>query len=93
MNSHDVDTAVEILWERFKSICNAYLDLIPFKLSFARFNQPWITRNIKSLSRRKQRSYNQARALNTSEAWVKYKELKWLTQQNVIKLIIISLQI
>ena len=85
MNSYDVDTAVEILWERFKSICNACLDLIPCKLSSTRFNQPWITRNIKSLSRKKQRSYNQARALNTSEAWVKYKELKWLTQQECHK--------
>ena len=55
------------------------------KLSFTRFNQPWITRNIKSLSRRKQQSYNQAKALNTSEAWVKYKELKWLTQQECHK--------
>ena len=59
--------------------------LIPCKLSSTRFNQPWITRNIKSLSRKKQRSYNQARALNTSEAWVKYKELKWLTQQECRK--------
>ena len=53
MNSYDVDTAVEILWERFKSICNACLDLIPCKLNSTRFNQPWITRNIKSLSRKK----------------------------------------
>ena len=85
MNSYDIDTAVEILWERFKSICNACLDLIPCKLSSTRFNQPWITRNIKSLSRKKQRSYNQARALNTSEAWVKYKELKQFTQQECRK--------
>ena len=85
MNSYDVDTAVEMLWERFKSICNACLDLIPSKLSSTRFNQPWLTRNIKSLSRKKQQSYNQATALNTSEALVKYKELKRLTQQECCK--------
>ena len=73
MNSYDTDTAVDMLWERFKSICNVCLDLVPSKLSSTRFNQPWITRNIKLLSRRKQRSYNQAKGLNTFEAWTKYK--------------------
>ena len=85
MNSYDINTAVDILWERFKLICNACLDLIPSKVSSTRFNQPWITRNIKSLSRRKQRFYNRAKALNTPEAWVKYKELKRLIQHQCRK--------
>jgi len=58
MNSFNIDTAVDALWDSFKTLCNTCLDLIPSKLSSTRFNQPWITRNIKSLSRRKQQSYN-----------------------------------
>ena len=41
--------------------------------------------NIKSLSRRKHQFYNQAKVLNTNEAWVDYKELKRLTQQECCK--------
>ena len=76
INNHDIDTPVEILSDNFKTICDTCLDLVPSKLSSTRLNQPWVTGNIKSLSRRKQRSYNRARTSNTSQAWADYYELK-----------------
>ena len=85
MNSYDTNTAMDTLWERFKLICNTCLGSVPSKFSSTKFNQPWVTRNIKSLSRRKQQSYNRAKALNTPEAWTKYKELKQLTQRQCCK--------
>jgi len=76
MNFLNIDTAVDTLWDSFKTMCNIFLDLISSKLSSTKFNQPWITRNIKSLSRRKQQYYNWAKAIDTPQAWANYYELK-----------------
>ena len=48
--------------------------MIPTKLTSSKLSEPWITNYIKRLTRRKQCSYNHA--LNLSEDWSKYYDLK-----------------
>ena len=49
-------------------------------MTSSRFNQPWVNRKVKRLSRQKQRTYNQARSCRNPQkkarTWVKYNNLK-----------------
>ena len=56
-------------------------NIIPSKFSSTRFHQPWITTNIKHLSKCKQRVFNKARASGSPSDWSQYKSLKKITQQ------------
>ena len=67
-----VTTPITTLWNRFSDICNHCLKLIPSKWSTTKQNQPWITRHIKQLSRKKQRAYNRARLTNHASDWSTY---------------------
>ena len=56
----------------------AITDNVPTKMTSTRFNQPWINRNVKRLSRRKKKAYRRRRAQQTNphEDKEKYKKLQ-----------------
>ena len=45
-------------------------------MSTTRFNQPWITRQIKRLAKKKSRSFKKAKQSNDPRDWQRYKSLK-----------------
>ena len=51
------------------------------KMTSTRFGPPWLTNNIKRLSKKKQRWYNIARSTNLERDWALYQKLKSETQQ------------
>ena len=73
-------TSIDFLWEEFKRLCDHCLHLIPQKMTCTRFGPPWLTRDIKRLSRKKQRRYNVARSKNLENDWANYNKLKKETQ-------------
>ena len=81
VSSFTVTTPITTLWNGFSDICNHCLKLIPSKWSTTKQNQPWITRHIKQLSRKKQRAYNRARLTNHASDWSTYLDLKRLSQR------------
>ena len=50
-------------------------------MSSSKLHQPWITNQIKRLSRKKQRLYNRARLTNHPNDWSSYYEIKRLCQR------------
>ena len=75
LQSHDHNDPIDILWNEYKALCEACLAMIPQRKS-TKHQIPWITNNIKRLSRKKQRQYNLARRTNTDENWSAYRNLK-----------------
>ena len=74
---HSIKADIDTMWSQFSSKCTQIMtDYIPSKLSSARFNQPWINRDLKSLSRTKKRAYKKARTSNKKSDWNRYKQLK-----------------
>lgn len=62
------------MWLDFKHNCIETLTKhVPSKMTTTRFNQPWIDRNIRRLSRRKKRAYRKARNRNNKKDWDRYK--------------------
>ena len=63
------------VWAQFKDIiCNAMTKFIPQRQLESHHNLPWITTEIKSGMRRKQRLYNKAKKEGTDSAWAKYRQ-------------------
>ena len=63
VNANNVETSVEQLWCSFRDHLLTTIDeFVPSKIVRNNRKQPWITRSIKQLSRRKQKSYNMAKA-------------------------------
>lgn len=81
VSSFSLSTPVSILWNKFSEICNHGLKMIPSKWGLTKRNQPWITRQIKQLTRKKQRAYNRARLTNCARDWSTYLDLKKVSQQ------------
>ena len=75
-STYDHSTPVNTLWDEFKTLCISCIDMIPHKPSCTNAQPPWITRNIKRLSRKKQRKYNKARKSNSEADWAVYRDLK-----------------
>ena len=47
MGKHSIKADVDTMWTEFSSKCTRLMtDYIPFKLSTARFSQPWINRDL-----------------------------------------------
>jgi hypothetical protein len=57
-------------------IQNNIKEHIPTKLVSSRYNLPWVTSNLRRLTRKKQRLYNAARKVNSTTAWDKYRKFK-----------------
>ena len=74
-------TPINILWNKFSDICTQCLNLIPTKWSTTKQKQPWITRQIKQLTRKKQRAYKRASLTNSPSDWATYQDLKRLSQR------------
>jgi hypothetical protein len=49
---------------------------IPTKLTSTRYSQPWINREIKQLTRRKNKLFKKHENNKNSPQWKKYKDLK-----------------
>ena len=79
--SYNSSFSVNVLWDSFLKILNTCLELIPTRNSLPIHRQPWITRNLKRLSRRKQRAYNRARITNDPSDWLRYNNIKKQTRQ------------
>jgi len=60
--TYSASTPVDTLWNNFPVICNAGLAMVPTKITSTQPKQPWITSNIKHLSRKKHRACNPARS-------------------------------
>ena len=67
---------VDVLWDKFLSICNICMDSIPTKLTSSKYKHTWINNYIKRIACRKQPTYNQAHRSNLAKDWSKYYDLK-----------------
>ena len=67
INSNNAEILVEQLWCSFRDhLLNTLDEFVPFKIVQNNRKQPWITRSIKQLSRRKQNCYNKAKATKSA---------------------------
>ena len=72
-------SSVTAMWDFIQCKLTNILDIVPSKLTSTRFNQPWVTRKVKRLSRQKQRAYNKARNCRQKHSlrlWERYDALK-----------------
>jgi len=53
LHQFNLETPINTLWNEFKSLCDTCLATVPFKFSSTKFCPPWLTRQIKRLSRQK----------------------------------------
>ena len=78
-----INSSIHTMWDNIKSnLTELHEQHIPSKFTATRFHQPWITTEIKRITRRKQRAYN--RCTNkpiTSREHRKYKELQKQTKE------------
>jgi len=74
-------TPINTLWNHFSDICTQCLNMVPTKWSTTKQKQPWVTRQIKQLTRKKQRAYKRARLTNSASDWENYQNLKKLSQR------------
>ena len=57
--SYTIDSSIHTMWHNIKSnLIDLQEQHVPSKLTTTRFHQPWITTEIKRITRRKQRAYN-----------------------------------
>ena len=76
MNTYDSNTPIDTLWNKFKTLCNQCLNMIPQKCVTTKVCPSWLTGKIKRLSRRKQRKYNKACLTNNPDDRAAYHKLK-----------------
>ena len=78
-----IDSSIHTMWDNIKSnLTDLQEQHVTIKLTTTRFHQPWITTEIKHITRCKQRAYN--RCINkptTSRKHRKYRELQKQTKQ------------
>ena len=57
-----IDSSIHTMWYNIKSnLTDLQEQHVPSKFTTTRFHQPWITSEVKRITRRKQRSYNRSR--------------------------------
>ncbi len=65
------------MWMEIKNHMQTIFDEhVPSKFSTTRFNQPWITRKIKKLSKRNNKAMSKAKTTKSARDWDIYKRLK-----------------
>jgi hypothetical protein len=80
--SHPVDS----LWTAFKNGClNVLSSNVPSKMTTERYSQPWINRQIKQLTKRKQRAYNRYKKTQSAKDYANYKHLKNVVHSTCVK--------
>ncbi|XP_045160866.2 uncharacterized protein LOC123525785 [Mercenaria mercenaria] len=73
---YDHKADVNTLWTTFRNFVEDTITAhVPSKMTSSRFNQPWITRKAKRLSRRKKRAFHRARASGKEVDMDRYKQL------------------
>ena len=83
-------SSINEMWLDFKHKCIETLAKhVPSKMTTTRFNQPWIDRNTRRLSRRKKRAYRKARNTNNKKDWDVTKTSRSRTNKAVEKPIMI----
>ncbi|XP_060567389.1 uncharacterized protein LOC132726133 [Ruditapes philippinarum] len=66
----------------FKNGCQKIIeDEVPHRQSAQRFNQPWINRDIRRITRLKRRWFRRAKNSNSTSDWSKYKDIKRKAQR------------
>jgi hypothetical protein len=81
LTTNPVSNDIDQLWDNFKKVCEENMNAhVPSKMSSTRYSQPWITKQLKRLTQKKQTAYNKAKVNNTDENWAMYKRLKAQTQ-------------
>ena len=76
----DRTTPINIVWNIFLKEMKEIQDrCVPSKTASASFHQPWITTDIKRLSRSKRKAYRKAKL--TSKPWERYNDIKKNTRQ------------
>jgi hypothetical protein len=79
-------SSINEMWLDFKHKCIETLTKhVPSKMTTTRFNQPWIDRNTRRLSRRKKRAYRKARNTNNKKDWDRYKNIQKQNKQGCRK--------
>ena len=72
---------IESMWTFIKEkLLRIQEEHVPSKTTSTRFSQPWVTREIKQISRRKKRSYWKARRTGSAKDIKRYKHLKDLSR-------------
>ena len=74
-----LDTPVETQWTQIKSKILSVLDnRVPSKMTTCRFSQPWITADLKRLSRKKKKAFRRSRQVTDKSHpdLIHYKDLK-----------------
>ena len=81
---NDVSTSVNQLWSAFRAKCLEILyTLVVSKWSSERFNQPWITRQVRRISRRQKQAHSKVRKTNAKRDWSWYHKLRRLQTSSV----------
>jgi hypothetical protein len=82
LTAHTNTTNINSLWNDLKSGCLDIMNrYIPTKLTSTRYSQPWINREIKELTRRKNKLLKKHQNNKSSPQWKKYKDLKKIIQR------------
>ena len=78
-----INSSIPTMWDNIKTnLTNLLARHVPSKITTTRFHQPWITTEIKRITRRKQRAYNRARNQpTTSREHRKYIDIQRQTKQ------------
>ena len=74
---NDIDKSWESIQTHLDKITKTH---IPSKHTSKRFRQPWVTKELKKLSRLKSKAWAVARSTKCTKNWEKYKRLKKITQ-------------
>ena len=81
ITTYDVTSNIEEMSRNITSSLSHILDkCVPSKMTTTRFNQPWITREVKRLSRQKKRCFKKARDSKSSKEQRRYQHLKKATR-------------
>ncbi|XP_072042006.1 uncharacterized protein [Amphiura filiformis] len=74
---YTTSSPIQPMWADIKTCLLNILDRgVPSKVATTRYNQPWITKQVKRLTRQKTRSFNKARHSKKPKDFERYKVLK-----------------
>ena len=74
---YNTSSSVEAMWDDiYKNLSRIMENSVPSKMTSSRYNQVWITQEVKKISRRKRKYYKKARETNSREDWDRYKKVK-----------------
>ena len=82
LNGNPESRSVQSNWTMFKDEINELMEkYIQSKISRANHSNPWITKEVTRIIKKKQRMYNKAWITNDHKDWLNYKEFQKKTQK------------